>query len=112
MSQIILLLVTGLTPIANRPPGGKVAFPQLAVIATGEVASAAPQSHLKEEQPVRVKKIDSFFFHERKIVITKMKRVYFSLYRFVVRLLLFISVCCIYIYISFIDTRVCVDVLY
>ena len=68
MLQIILLLVTGLTPIANRPPGGKVAFPQLAVIVTGEVVSATPQNHLKEEQPLRVKKIETYilvscFFH-------------------------------------------------
>ena len=67
MSQIILLLVTGLTPIPNRPPGGKVASPQLAVIATGQVASAAPQNHLKEEQPLRVKKNETqiffYYFH-------------------------------------------------
>ena len=62
MSQIILLLVTGLTPIVNLPPGGKVASLQLAVIATGQAVSVTPQNHLKEEQPLRVNKIDVEFY--------------------------------------------------
>ena len=72
MSQIILLLVTGLTPIVNLPPGGKVASPLLAVIATGQAVSVAAQNQLKEEQPLRVNKIDVeflFLFMSRYVLV-------------------------------------------